>query len=350
MDNSKLVLIPHAVIHPSKIVLYKEVNWQGVHSSLKFAIEKSEAQKFNQSKFLNSSRKNNGFLSDHALSKLSRAIEYFIFMATEKRVFSHLQNKYIKFRVVFVTLTLPSAQIHSDKKITNKCLNQLLIELERYHNIKRYIWRAEKQGNGNIHYHLLMNEFIDYQILRKRWNRICNKLGYVDTYQKKMTEFFANGFRLSANPNDLRSPEDQRKAFIIGQRSNWTSPNSTDIHNTKKIKNIQAYISKYLKKQAQVNLDEIDEESDKLLVNGRLWSCSHDLSNIKGCNLVEDWELSDLIQELAEKTKSKFYHDTYFSVLFADIREASRLGLSKLTSYFASYLADTFNFNLQLSF
>lgn len=165
---SDLVLIPKVTIHPNKICLYSEPHYLKPKSKYRpTETDEQEVAEANLS-FLKSARKNNGFLSEHAKRKLFKAIDYMVLTSGKKRKFSKVQNKYINFQVVFVTLTLPSEQRHSDKEITNKLFNQLLIELSKYHGVKRYIWRAEKQENGNIHYHLLINQFIEWSELRKR--------------------------------------------------------------------------------------------------------------------------------------------------------------------------------------
>lgn len=350
ISNSQPALdfIPCVTIHPTKICLYKEVNRNGKPKhSIADVLPDNETIDINTS-FLRSTRKNNGFLSDHAKRKLFKAIDYLLIMSERKKAYSKLQKKYISFRIVFVTLTLPSKQFHSDKEITNKCFNQLLVELAKYHNVKKYIWRAEKQENGNIHYHLLINEFIEWQILRKRWNRICNKLGYVDIYQKTQKEFFKNGFRLSNNPNDNRTVEQQRKAYIIGQKSNWTSPNSTDIHDTRKVRDIKKYVGKYMAKQPSVDLSSDTLESDFLKVDSRLWSCSQILSNVKGCQLHEDWLISDELEKVANESKCYYYRDTYFSVLCIDIHSVLKNGSELLFRYFSDYLIKNFNYHLPL--
>lgn len=347
--QSNLTLIPKITIHPDRICLFKEVNWHPTKPSSKIIDPSvSDENEINQN-FIKSTRKNNGYLSTHAKRKLYRAIDYLLITSKKKKVYSKLQKKYITFKIVFVTLTLPSEQCHSDKEITNLCLNQFFIELQRYHHIKKYIWRAEKQNNGDIHYHILINEFIEYQELRKRWNRIVNKLGYVDRYRVKMKNYFKNGFKLSDNPNDKRTIEQQRRAFIIGQKSDWTSPNSTDIHDTRKIYDIKKYIGKYLTKNPDLTLNSTQIEIDKLQVRSRLWSCSQNLSNISGCQLYEDWEISDELEKLATNSKCKIYRDCYFSVLFINIQDFCRFGSTVLYNYFSAYLLQQFDFSLQSS-
>jgi hypothetical protein len=346
--DSGLVLIPKVTIHPTKICLYSEVKWLKAHAKkFKEPENKEEIEEVNQS-FLKSTRKNNGFLSVNAKRSMFKAIDYLIITSDKKKVYSKVQKKYVNFKIVFITLTLPSKQIHSDKEITNKCFNQLLIELSKYHNVKKYVWRAEKQDNGDIHYHLLINEFIEWSELRKRWNRICNKLGYVDEYQARQKEFFKNGFRLSVNKNDKRTVDRQRKAYIIGQKSDWTSPNSTDIHDTRKIHDIKKYVGKYMAKDPTIDLEMSESEMEAKIVKARLWSSSQNLSKITGCQLIEDWEISDELEKIAQESKCYQFKSSYFSVLCISIQDVAKYGTGKLFEYFSSYLIETFNYHLKL--
>src|SRR3972149_9919788 len=133
-------------------------------------------------------------------------------------------------RITFITLTLPSNQIHTDNVIKSKCLNQLLIEMSRYHKVEQYIWRAEKQKNGNIHFHILADRYIFWSDIRNRWNRIVNKLGYVDRYKDEQKKFHKDGFQVRQELTGKWTVESSKKAFIKGKRLNWNDPNSTDIH------------------------------------------------------------------------------------------------------------------------
>jgi hypothetical protein len=154
----------------------------------------------------------------------------------------------VRYKLTFITLTLPSKQVHSDNEIKSKCLNQFLIELKKNYGVSRYIWKAEKQENNNIHFHIIADKYIKWKEIRECWNRIINKLGYVDRYESNMREFYKNGFRLSTHSKDKRTENQQKKAFQTLVDNNYRNPNSTDIHALYKVKNIQAYISKYLAK------------------------------------------------------------------------------------------------------
>jgi hypothetical protein len=219
----KLSLIPIIKIHPSKIITYNESNWSpnppprnninNVRSHL-VQVEKDGKIKLKRvsTAFLNSSRQGNGHLSSQAKKRLKLAIEYFLHLNKPTTGKSGNSGRHFNKMITFITLTLPSKQIHTDNEIKKECLNQLLIEMARYHKVTQYVWRAEYQKNGNIHFHILANSFIIWKEVRNRWNRIINKLGYVDRYREEQKNFHAGGFKLRPELIKTWSAEKQKKA------------------------------------------------------------------------------------------------------------------------------------------
>ena len=53
----------------------------------------------------------------------------------------------------FITLTLSDVQAHTDDSIKEHMLQPFLYWLQRYYNCS-YVWKAETQINGNIHFHI----------------------------------------------------------------------------------------------------------------------------------------------------------------------------------------------------
>lgn len=89
---------------------------------------------------------------------------------------------------VFLTVTLPSEQIHTDAVINRQCLQPFLQMLKRHHGIENYFWRAEAQENGRVHFHILTDRFINKEDLQVSWNKAVNALGYVDRYYEQSGE------------------------------------------------------------------------------------------------------------------------------------------------------------------
>lgn len=214
---------------------------------------------------LNDNENKYGELSDHARKRLKKAINFMLYLTKEKEIQSHkiitkhqeftteyqLGEKHdnkINYKLTFITLTLPAPQQHTDNEIKSKCLNHFLIELKRKFYTEKYIWKAEKQENGNIHFHILTDKFCHHAEIRKIWNKIIGKLNYVSEYQKRQKRFYSDGFRMSQNPHDKRNQDTQLKAYLKAKEEDFLNPNSTDIHALYKVRNIGAYMSKYLAK------------------------------------------------------------------------------------------------------
>jgi hypothetical protein len=98
----------------------------------------------------------------------------------------------------FVTLTLPSAQVHTDNTIKEKVLNPFIKWItanssETYKQgpkkgqkkgfgVSIYFWRAEPQKNTNLHFHIIADKYVPWEAIREKWNHYCENLGYVSRY------------------------------------------------------------------------------------------------------------------------------------------------------------------------
>ena len=87
-------------------------------------------------------------------------------------------------RLVMITLTLPTKQQHDDKYIKRNILGYYLELLNRRCNVYNYFWRAEIQKNGNIHFHLIIDQFVPYQTIKDYWNLALGLHGYLEEYRK----------------------------------------------------------------------------------------------------------------------------------------------------------------------
>ena len=330
----QLTLIPHASIHPGQINLYHEVQWNPSRP-IKYDSSGNEITKsIKFEHLLNSTRSAQGHVSPIAKRKLKKALNYFLFISDEKTVHLNYSGRKFKFKLAFVTLTLPSEQIHSDNEIKAKCLNSYLIELKKFYKVHNYIWRAEKQKNGNIHFHLLIDKFIPYQEIRDRWNRVINKLGYVDRYRENQINFFQNGFRIRTELLKTWPADKQRQAYKRGAKLHWNSPNSTDIHSIRNIQNIKLYISKYLTKEKNNNEVAQDNIDEVIAQGGRIWGCNYELSNIKGAQTILDNDLKDEIDRLADNPGVKIISEQYYTVIIFDFELLNQYQLQETISAF----------------
>jgi hypothetical protein len=327
MQDLELSYVPTIAIHPDKIVYYK-----------RFFGHRSPYRNSIPDIFLPTDNKHKGNVSKKASRKIDRAISYLITCARVKPLNSWKHQKVFPFRVAFITLTLPSSQVHDDKVIMKQCFHHFLVRAKQLWKVHNYVWRAEKQKNGNIHFHILVDKYVPWSELRDTWNNITNKLGYVNRYRDEQTKFHAGGFRCRTELLAKWSYKKQIKAYHEGRANDWNSPNSTDVHAVKKVQNIKAYVCKYMIKSSQADADI-----------SRLWGCSYELSRAKGAIL----ELDSYVCNALSKVRSFFRpveitHD-HFSVMLLDWWQLARAGLEDLFQPFAEYMLQQFNYKLQVA-
>lgn len=184
-------------------------------------------------------KKYTGYLSESAKRKLRYSINLLVAQSTWKEAFNYDLQKTFRFRVNFITLTLSAPQkAISDKEIKRVCLNNFLNRARKKHGMNTYVWRAEKQKNGNIHFHITTDVYIHYRELCDLWNECQELLGFVSRFRERTGSY---------------------------------RPNSTDIHSVKNIKELAAYMVKYMSKDTE----------DGQQIEGKVWGCSRNLSQAK---------------------------------------------------------------------
>jgi hypothetical protein len=303
-------------------------------------------------------------MSKHSISKCKRAINYLLLNATNKTNPAVINWQSVKFRMAFITLTLSAKQIHSDNIIKRELLNPFLIEIKRQHDVQNYVWRAERQQNGNIHFHLLVDKFLPWHEVRGLWNHLQAKLGYIRAYQQSMREYHRNGFKIRADLLAKWPLKDQLKAYSQGKACGWRNPNSTDIHSVKFISNVAAYVTKYMTKESKLAKKQVTryelglQPRDKsislhLSANtlkylnqqaqiGRLWSCSVQLTSLTGGQSLIDSSLQKEIDKIAAHPSVKKYDDGYCLILCSPIQLAIKLHCITIVHLLSEFMCERF--------
>ena len=165
--------------------------------------------------------------------------------------------------LTFGTVTLSREQKDSDKAIKRLMLNHFIITLKRKAGIRNYLWIAEKQKNGNLHFHLLLDRWIKHKDFRQYWNDVQNCNGY------------------------------------LGQNKN---PNSTDIRN-RSIKP-QYFIKETVKQYQKFNID------------GRMWGATEMVKTLRPYAVEIDGRLFEFIED--QKNKLWFRAEDQYLLLAGD--------------------------------
>jgi len=337
--------IPYVSISPSKIVRYNvrvgedtrdyTQHWLNRGATI---LEDGTLDISTASKKLTNTQQHHGIVAKKGIAKIGKCIEWLCHLAIPKDALNKKTNSMYQWKVNFVTFTLPSKQYHSDKFIKENCLDHLLIDLHREYNVVNYLWRAESQSNGNIHFHIITDVFLPALEVRHIWNRILDKYDYIDNFEKK------HGHR---------------------------SPNSTDVHAIKKIKNMPSYLTKYCGKSSKgITILQTKFKSftvPKKIIpffhkkinkdtrffrqcHGRLWGCNQYLSKLSKARFKLTQSMANELDEAKQYMSREPLNIDFADIFFIPIKDFTGFYLnefkSKIDNFIKSILAEPPNLTI----
>ena len=206
----------------------------------------------------------NSYMSRATASKIKKMLR--LWMGAMQIGLDHAQKTYgSRRRAVyyprFLTLTIPEKQTETDQEFKRRYLERFIQELKRQCGVKYYFWKAEPQGNGNIHFHFIIDRYIDKHKVQRLWCHIIKP--YVERWQKK-----------------------------IGDETRL--PPATQIEQIRSFKKLGEYAVKYCLK---------GNKDDQRGIAGRIWGASLELKNLKGLEMYHDEVARHQVQHELQQVK-----------------------------------------------
>ena len=220
-------------------------------------------------------------ISDNAFRNLRQKVNWLYYLSKKKDIKTYSGRRIFSFRCAFITFTLPSKQKTPTVDITKRLFNHLLTVLREKYAMSNYVWRLEFQKNGNVHYHLVTDTYIDYFAVQKVWNSVLETDGYVSDFAKKHNAMSLHDYVQAHSKGDKSKFEVLKKRYFKGKSENWQKPPSVDVKSVISKDKIASYVSKYFSKSPEgcTICNEYDTpENSKTM---RLWFCSRGLSRLK---------------------------------------------------------------------
>ena len=327
------VTVPIVQIRPNMILVYPQTLWPSGFApnrrsnNLSIVWNKQENQDAN----FEGKEAYSGQLTFASRKRLQKAINLLVAISDVKRVQAPKSGKWFDFKVNFVTLTLPSAQGSiTDKELKKTCLDNFFKAMRRKHQLKDYVWRAERQFNGNLHFHITTNTYLPQDAIRNEWNRQLSKFHFIDDFK------------------------------ALHGHSN---PNSTDVHAVSKLKNIAAYMVKYMSKDPAEHLEEVNQKrmakgDDPIIpedhefrqvegqplwddpINGKVWDCSLNLKSKTRCETEACDQIQAEVNRIVKKHHLKWKSTEYCYLIFTGNKDMKLILEGELLQMYLSYLSD----------
>lgn len=223
--------------------------------------------------------------------------------SSQKYIYSKAEKCRFNFRLNFITLTLSDTQKHSDEYVKKHLLVPFVEWLTKTCGAKMWLWKAECQDNGNIHFHITTHVFIHWKSVRKKWNKLLSMHGYCKYFQDGTNDKGNAATQIKAARNSK-----QVGGYLAGYigkkdmyKKNETFVDSPE-HFYKDVLNLKV-------------CDCIDKMkySLKRPVEGRLWSCSYNLTRIDTIASESHRCFVELRNEIDLSTE-KFIKDDFFNI------------------------------------
>jgi len=225
-----------------------------------------------------------GRISASSARKIRNAVDWLLASAEEKYIYSKKANRFYTWKLSFLTLTLPTQGNLTDIQVKS-ILNSFLTLAKHNYGLHSYIWKAEPQSRGVIHFHITSDAYMWKNSVKFEWNRLLSKSGLLNGHDD--------------------------------------AP-STKIHSVYRVQNMAAYLTKYFIKsppaatqppyapkfqgveyqpKGHTHMHPINFASLHYIrpLAGRLWGCSHALSQARSLSYTVDVpEMRALNSELRE--------------------------------------------------
>lgn len=170
---------------------------------------------FSRSKNMFSVKTYSGEMKSHAQKRVRQKIDLLLQISPPQWIDNPVTGKRFEHTLSFITLTISGKSRRLEASEGNKILLEpFLHQMRRKYSLQHYIWKAEFQKSGQLHYHIITPSFIEHYHIKNEWNRILSK-------NQLIPEYFME---------------------------NNKEPNSTDIHATYKVRDLASYLTKYISK------------------------------------------------------------------------------------------------------
>lgn len=256
-----------------------------------------------------------GTLSNNQMRTVRKAVENMVntvLLNHDKRV--HFKDQP---NLTFVTLTLPIEQKHTDK-VFRKLLVRFIENLIKTYQVKHYVWKAEPQKNGNIHFHLIIDRWVAKEKIQNLWNRQLDTIGYIDAFaQKRKKEgfiyrsfFYRKGVKILSKLTE----KEQYKNYLYNKSIGFRNPPTVKIQGISKAINKVAYVLKYMTKP----------EFDKRQIIGKIWGCANITKKLEYPRFYDSEVFYDEVRNLVYTERFNHlvkdeYINVYVGKVFGDI-------------------------------
>ena len=263
--------------------------------------------------------KTTGYFTKSAAKRMRKCLTPWVLAVQTSKELNFGNNTGIKAYLTFATLTLPATQFHSDQELKRALLMPFIQYMIRSKMTELYLWRAEPQKNGNLHFHLFFDRYIDKTLLQETWNTHLDRLGYIDKFSEK------HGHRNPPTTDIRKCPDSMHLVSYVmkyaGKKPMYLP--SFQFVNGIRIKKSTPYHP--LNKAFTDSKGKFHpaETSENLCImrplDGRLWGCSDSLRSLSMPLSGESMALNLAVEEMASMPQFRVVKRPRCTMIFGPV-------------------------------
>lgn len=254
----------------------------------------------------NAPKRNKRVISTTSRKRLKKVCELAGMSAEKQRIWREDRMRYEYFRLGFITLNLS----HEEHNLTDVEYKKFLIDpfldwLTKTVKVGMYIIRHELKKSGQIHSHLIIDKYIHYTDIRKKWNELQAKAGVIALYRGKFSKMRYSEYERYRMRQGSKDKVKIKKAYARGVATGWNDPNSTDVKQVSSITEISNYIAKYVGKTTgkSGNTQSNEEPKPPRELDIDHWSASRNLLKAQYFSVIDGYNEEIHAAKLASKIK-----------------------------------------------
>lgn len=254
-----------------------------------------------------------GRLGKSAKTGMRRALNWLFLISKVKWCRNEITGSMYPMKNNFITLTLSDKQRHSDHEIKQVLLKNFIDGLRRRYPSISYVWKAEPQKNGNIHFHIITDHFIPMSYVNRLWNGIQRRHGYIDKYFSKYGTWEPPSTETRKVKGRERSANYMCKYFLKEHSDLTIDELKAKIKELKEL----SITTKSKRKLLRIALDiesynTVLDHLTRRKIQGKLWGCSDNLLLKPFTTIFEDQHPDNIENVYSQKNVADTeYYSTF---------------------------------------
>lgn len=255
----------------------------------------------------------NGYMSRGAAKRCKRMLE--TWMQAINTAFASRNKRQVQGQIfsTFATCTLPDEQIHTDQEIKRHIWDPFIRCLKDHYGIIHYFWKAEDQENGRIHFHALLDRYIDKEEFSQRWDHYCEKLGYVSRYQARTGKMFPPATKIEKLNTDGAAI-----SYAIKYLSKAPIRLRSIVPSAEGRKVRVSYHIEKLQRDGSLKMCESRP------IGGRVWGCSDALRECKPPTFAMTDRTEGLLKYMEAQKGTRTVHEDRATIIIGNVLSAVR--------------------------